>query len=575
MSEEDKPTLMEQAVALFGLQFKRPDEDKPLPSFAPKIEDDGAVMVAAGGQYGTYVDLDGTVRTEAELVNKYRDMSLHPEIDLAIENIVNEAIVIEEGSKTVEVILDDLDEELPDNVKKIIEQEFEEVLRLLEFNSKQYDIFRRWYVDGRLYYHVMVDNDKLNEGIKELRFLDPRKVRKIREVVKQRDPRIPQMSIPKTVTEYYLYTEKGMAGGNRSLVPQTSSAGIKIAKDSVVHTTSGLTDTNGTMILGYLHKAIKGLNQLRALEDASLIYCISRAPERRIFYVDVGNLPRIKAEQYVRDLMTKYKNKLVYDQNTGEIRDDRKFMTMNEDYWLPRREGGKGTEIDTLPAGTLTGELGSVEYFLHKVYRSLNVPIGRLNPDAVFDPGRSSVVSRDEILFAKFIDRLRMKFTKLFLGLLEKQLVLKQVMSPEDWDTIKDQIGFRFLRDNRYAELAESEILAERLARCEQLAPGMPIVGRYVSNEWLRKKVLRMTDEEIEEEDKKIEEEATNPQFMAPLSPEMDNGVPGGNGFDQMPSDTGEDVPGPPFAGMSPEDAKASGKPKSKEPNPKAKNEKK
>jgi hypothetical protein len=536
-------TLLEQAASLFGIAIKRPEEAKPLPTFAPKEELDGAVVVAAGGQYGTYVDLDGTVRTEAELVNKYRDMSLHPEVMKAIRNIVNEGIIVEEGKKTVELVLDEID--IPDNAKEIIEQEFDELLRLLEFNQKQYHIFSRWYVDGRLYYHVVIDEKALTEGIQELRYLDPRKIRKVREVTKVRDRNNPTIQVPVTKSEYYLYTEKGMAGGNKSMFPQTSASGIKIAKDSVVHATSGLTDTQGGMIIGHLHPAIKPLNQLRALEDAAVIYSISRAPERRVFYIDVGNLPKIKAEQYVQDMMRKHRNKLVYDSSSGEIRDDRKFMTMQEDYWLPRREGGKGTEIDVLPPGQLTGELGSVEYFKNRLYEALQVPLGRLNPEATFDPGRSSVITRDELMFSKFIDQLRSQFNSLFLGLLEKQLILKEIMSPEDWDQIKLDIGFRYLRDNHFSELKDNEILMTRLQVMELLTP---ILGKVYSWDWARRNVFKQNDEDIAEQDKLIGTEAADPQFATPIAPEEDEGM--GAAPDDMNMASDEDVPGPAFAGM-------------------------
>src|SRR3989337_733119 len=459
-------SLLEGVSQFFGFNIKRQRDglNQQLPAFAPKPSDDGASVIAAtGGFYGTYVDLDGSVRTEAELVTKYRDMSLHPEVDSAIEDISSEVIISEDGEKTVKIVLDDIPG-INRNTAKAIEEEFETVLNLLEFNTKSYDVFKRWYIDGRLYYHVMVDPLNSVAGIQELRFLDPRQIRKIREVTKQRDKTNPQVQIQKFINEYYLYTDKNMAlGENKSVISQAATTGIKIAKDSIVHCTSGITDSEGKMVLGFLHKAIKPLNCLRALEDATIIYRISRAPERRVFYVDVGNLPKIKAEQYIRDMMVKHKNKLVYNAADGSIRDDRKFMTMIEDYWMPRREGGKGTEITTLPAGQNLGVMQDVEYFQKKLYKSLNVPIGRLEPEAMFSLGRGSEITREEIKFAKFVDRLRLKFSGLFLKILERQLILNGLCSPEEWDLFQSEIKFKYLQDNRYAELKEQEILLGRM----------------------------------------------------------------------------------------------------------------
>lgn len=523
-----KNWLFEAATDLFGMVIRRPEQEyiDQLPAFAPKQSDDGATVVAAtGGFYGTYVDLDGSVRTEAELVTKYRDMSLHPEVDAAIEDISNEVIVTEDGEKTVQIILDDVPN-LPKPVAKAIEEEFETVLRLLEFNTKSYDVFRRWYIDGRLYYELIVDPKNTMAGIQEMRYLDPRRIRKIREVTQIRDKNNPTISVPKTINEYYLYSEKDLMGGNKSLISQVASVGVKIGKDSVVHCTSGVNDPEHKMVLGFLHKAIKPLNSLRALEDATIIYRISRAPERRVFYVDVGNLPKVKAEQFVRDMMVKHKNKLVYDQTTGQVRDDRKFMTMIEDYWMPRREGGKGTEIVTLPAGQNLGVMEDVMYFEKKLYNSLNVPVERLNPESGFNIGRSGEITREEVKFAKFVDRMRLKFSTLFLKTLEKQVVLKQIMTPDEWAQVQSEIKFRYLKDNRYAEIKEQELLTGRMNVLQLMSM---FVGRYYSNTWIRKNLLKQDDEEIEQIDAEIAEEMTMPQYAPPLdamNPEIDGGPP-------------------------------------------------
>lgn len=502
---------------LFGFEIKKKIAE-PI-SFAPKQTDDGAVVVAEGGVYGTYVDLDGSIRTEAELVNKYREMSMHPEVDMAIDDIVNEAITQEPEDTPVELILDDI-EGLPDKVKKIFIDEFKEVLNLLEFNQLSYELFRRWYVDGRLYYHVIIDENQQNLGIQELRYIDPRKIRKVREVRKKKLQ--DNQTANKTSTEYYIYNDKGFAktAGN-SAIPTNNIGGLKIAKDSIVHCTSGVTSLNGDLVQSYLHKAIKPLNQLRSMEDSLVIYRISRAPERRIFYIDVGNLPKMKAEQYLRDIMTKFKNKLVYDSATGEIRDDRKFMTMLEDFWLPRREGGKGTEITTLPGGQNLGQMDDVIYFQKKMYQSLNVPISRLDPEAQFNFGRATEITRDEVKFAKFINRLRIKFSTLFSKILERQLILKGIITPEEWDEIKTLIRFKFSQDNYFAELKETEILNNRIATLQSVDV---YAGKYFSHEWIRRHVLMQSDAEMEEIDKQIDVEMENPQYNPPLPNQMDVG---------------------------------------------------
>ena len=502
-------------ASLFGFEFKRVTPEEPPVSFAPQSNDDGAVVVAAGGSYGTYVDLEGTARTEAELVTRYRDMSLTADIDRAIEEIVNEAIVHETDEKIVELNLNSL--EIADNIKAVILQEFNNVKNLLNFEERSYDVFKRWYIDGRLYYHAIIDEKNPRMGIKELRNIDPRKIRKVREQKKKKDPRS-EAVVTQTTKEYYIYNEKGYnAQGIGSGAAAYSAVGVKIAKDAIVHCTSGLMDTNGTMVISYLHKAIKPLNQLRVLEDATVIYRISRAPERRIFYIDVGNLPKMKAEQYLRDMMVRHKNRLVYDATTGEVRDDRKFMTMLEDYWLPRREGGKGTEITTLPGGENLGKMEDVEYFQKKLYQSLNVPATRLQTEQTYSIGRATEITRDEVKFAKFISRMRAKFSTLFLKCLEKQLVLKGIVTVEDWKQMSQYIKFDYAKDNYYEELKETDVLNSRLQVAAQLTP---YVGKYYSHGWIRSNIFKQSDEDREQMDQQIKEELSNQIYYPPPPPE-------------------------------------------------------
>lgn len=742
-------------MRLFGFEFKRAiEQDQMAPSFAPKEMDDGAVVVAAGGAYGTYVDLDGTVRTEAELVTKYREMALQPEIDAAVDEIVNETMSIDEDD-IVNIILDNLD--ITDKIKKAIRDEFKNVLNILNFQNRAYEIYRRWYIDGRLYYHVVIDEKDLKAGVKELRYVDPRKIRKVREVTKKKVAGGDggEAIVPKIQNEYYIFNEKGFNYGNKTVGPSTT--GLKIAKDSIVHITSGLTDTNGTMVLSYLHKAIKAINQLRTLEDALVIYRLARAPERRIWYIDVGNLPKMKAEQYVRDIMVKHKNRLIYDGATGEVRDDRKFMcysldtkiplldgrtvtleilideykngkqnwvyscdpvtgkfvpgpvswagitkknsevvkvtfdngesvictpdhkfpvwgkgfieakdligesiipgyrrkasiydggeeyeqifkndtkswefthrevsrwknennlkeemlysddhlkyhaeqarhnfkpnksedftpqwkaklsakaklrnhkaisveymndkidvgcitvdldetyhshhtylldagvytknTMLEDYWLPRREGGRGTEVTTLPGGQTLGEMDDVLYFQKKLYQTLNVPVNRLNSDALFSLGRATEVTRDELKFARFISRLRGRFAALFTSILEKQLVLKGIMSIEDWQNISPDVKYDFAKDNYFTELKDAEIVENRINLMQLLMNG-GMIGKYYSQEWARKNILHQDEDMIEEMDEQIDEEATDPRWATSLMPNEDGENPPGS----------------------------------------------
>lgn len=506
-------------MELFGFEIKRrqqlEQQNSPtIQTFAPEQKDDGAVVVAAGGAYGTYVDLEGSARSEADLINKYRDVAQHPEVEMAIDDIVNEAIVSEPEEKIVQLNLDDVN--LSSSVKKTITTEFEEILKLLSFNAQAYDLFKRWYVDGRLYYHLVIDTKSPQEGIKEIRYLDPRKIRKVREVKRKKDLST-SATLTKVNAEYYVYNDKGFNNQKASAVSvdAQSAQGLKIAKDSIVHVTSGLMDVNNTLVLSYLHKAIKPLNQLRTLEDATVIYRVSRAPERRIFYIDVGNLPKMKAEQYLSDIMTKFKNRLVYDSGTGEIRDDRKFMTMLEDFWFPRREGGKGTEVTTLPGGQNLGQMEDVDYFRKKLYSSLNVPTSRLeSQNNPFDVGRSTQISRDEVKFAKFINRLRLRFSQLFLKALERQLILKGITTSVDWNEISQNIRFDYAKDNYFAELKEAEILNGRLATLNQIEN---YAGKYYSHNWIRKNILQQTDEDIEQIDEEISEELDDPRFGPPL----------------------------------------------------------
>ena len=505
---------------LFGFEIvrKKEAEEKAQPdrlvTFAPEIKDDGAVVVAEGGVFGTYLDLEGSARTESDLVAKYREMSLQPEVESAIDDIVNEFVSYDSDYKLVDINLDDLD--FGNKVKDKIREEFKNIVQLLDFNNSGYEIVRRWYIDGRLYYHAIIDVQNPREGIQEIRYIDPRKIRKIREVKRvrrnsQASTAGQQVHTTETKQEYYMYSERGFSGGTRAGVSTTSyqpaaagSTGIRIATDSIIHVTSGLMDASNQMVLSYLHKAIKPLNQLRTLEDATVIYRISRAPERRIFYIDVGNLPKIKAEQYLRDMMVRHKNRLVYDATTGDIRDDRKFMTMLEDFWLPRREGGKGTEITTLPGGQNLGEIDDVLYFQKKMYKSLGVPVSRLEGEGGFNLGRAAEITRDELKFGKFIDRMRLRFANLFKEALKKQLILKGVISEEESNEIFSNIRFDFMRDGYFTELKEAEILTNRLALAQSMEQ---YVGKYYSHQYMRTKVLHQSEEEMDQIDKEMGEE--------------------------------------------------------------------
>ena len=479
---------------LFGFKITRSKDEGE--SFTLPSSDDGTIEVAGGGFYSQTLDVDGRDKTENDLIRRYRDIAIQPECDSAIEDIVSEGIASNEYDAPVALRLDRL--EYSSKVKKRIEEEFDRVLQLLDFNIKGHDIFRRWYVDGRIYYHKVINTKEPRKGIKELRYIDPRKIKKVREVIKDRPDPVTGIDKKKQTLEYYLYNEKVV---DNSATPQ---AALKITKDSITYCPSGLVDQTKGTVLSYLHKAIKPVNQLRMIEDALVIYRISRAPERRIFYIDVGNLPKIKAEQYLKDVMNRYRNKLVYDASTGEIRDDRNHMSMLEDFWLPRREGGRGTEITTLPGGSNLGEIDDITYFQRKLYRSLNVPMSRMEAEQNFSIGRSTEITRDELKFSKFVQRLRKKFSALFHDLLRTQLVLTGVIAEEEWDKIKEHIQYDFLQDGHFAELRDAEILRERI---DMLGQVEPYVGNFFSKAWVRKHILHQTQQEIEEIETEIEEE--------------------------------------------------------------------
>ena len=491
---------------LFGFSFKKNVEKSRAPSPIQPSSDDGATSYIAGGYYGQYLDLDGNFKTEYDMVKKYRTMAMHPEVDSAIEDIIHEAIVADQNDSPVQINLDNL--EVTDAVKNIIRDEFDYIKNLFGFDSKAHEMFRRWYIDGRLYYHKVIDLDNPADGIKELRYVDPHKIKKVRQITK-----------PKTADEfmkydfgkgeeYFLYNPKGL--NNTS-----ANSGIRIAKDAITYCTSGLMDTNRNIVLSYLHKGIKVLNQLRMIEDSLVIYRISRAPERRIFYIDVGNLPKQKAESYLREVMGRYRNKLVYDAQTGEIRDDRKYMSMMEDFWLPRREGGRGTEITTLPGGQNLGELTDVQYFQTKLYKALNVPAGRLESGTSFDLGRSAEITRDELKFTKFVGKLRKKFSDIFHDTLKTQLILKSVITPEDWDDMKEHIQYDYLYDNHFTELKNLEMMTEKL---NVIAAMDPYVGKYFSTQYIRSEILGQTEIQMEEMDAQMSDDIENGRAVDPAS---------------------------------------------------------
>ena len=520
---------------LFGFKIQRSAKDSGgETTFSTPTPDDGTIDVAGGGFFGQVLDTDGRERTDLDLIRRYRDIAQQAECDTAIEDIINEGIVANQNDVAVEITLDRLP--YPEKIKRKIRSEFHEVLRLLSFEQKGHDVFRRWYVDGRVFYHKIIDTKNPRRGITELRYIDPTKIKKVREVKKSIDKNT-SIQMTEKIEEYYIYNEKGLASAGTS----GSNQGLKIASDSISYCPSGLIDGNSGRVLSYLHKAIKPVNQLRMIEDALVIYRISRAPERRIFYIDVGNLPKIKAEQYLKDVMNRYRNKLVYDASTGEIRDDRNHMSMLEDFWLPRREGGRGTEITTLPGGSNLGEIDDIQYFQKKLYKSLNVPISRMDSEGGFSLGRASEITRDELKFTKFVQRIRKKFVPLFTDILKTQLLLKGVIAPEDWPAIQEHLQYDFLQDGHFSELKDAELLNDRLSALDSI---QSYIGTFFSKEYVLKKVLRMNDAEIADMNDQIRKERD-------IDP-MDGGIAvpdGGDGITRYPQDgaggivTPEDMP--------------------------------
>ena len=493
---------------LFGFNITRvkPKTD-PKQQFSMPQAEDGTQVVAAGGFFGSYLDMEGTAKTEQDLIRRYREIALHPECDMAIEDIVNEAITSNENKQSVKVITDSLP--YSSGVKQRIEEEFKEVLRLMQFNTRGHDLFRRWYVDGRIFFQKIIDAENTKNGIVELKYLDPRKIKKIREVRKRRPEGLvspTNINIADETVEYFVYNERGIQGA-------AAIQGIKIAPDTIAYCPSGVIDQNKNIVLSYLHKAIKPVNQLRMIEDSAVIYRIARAPERRIFKIDVGNLPKVKAEQYLRDVMARYRNKLVYDAATGEVRDDRNYMSMLEDFWLPSREGGRGTDITTLPGGANLGEISDIEYFRAKLYRSLNVPVSRLEASQGFNLGRASEITRDELKFTKFVGRLRKKFTELFNDLLRTQLVIKGIIAETEWPAIRDAIFYDFLQDGHFAELKNSEMMRERLNLAREVRD---YIGKYYSVAYVRKHILKQTESEMKQMDAEIKKEIDDGIISSP-----------------------------------------------------------
>ena len=537
---------------LFGFSIEERKKKEKLFSPAPPNNDDGTSVVAAGAYFGQYVDIDGIPKNnnDFDLIKKYREIALHPECDSAIDDIINESISSDLDFAPVNIELSNL--EVSEKIKKQVREEFRHILRLLDFDKKCHDIFRRWYIDGRLHYHKMIDFENPQDGIKELRYIDALKIKKVREVVKKKDALAQVERGPAgekydygEVLEYYMYFPHGYKS--------TQAKGLKIASDAITFVNSGLMDHNRNSVLSFLHKAIKAVNQLRMIEDSLVIYRLSRAPERRIFYIDVGNLPKMKAEQYLREVMNRYRNKLVYDSATGEVRDDRKHMSMLEDFWLPRREGRRGTEITTLPGGQNLGELEDVKYFQKKLYKSLNIPLSRLEQESSFTIGRTNEITRDELKFAKFVGRLRKKFSELFHDLLKTQLVLKGIMTLEDWDELKENIQYDYIFDNHFTELKNNELLTERLNSVGLMEP---YIGKYFSVEYIRKQVLHFTDEEIEELDLQIENEKKLGIIQDPMemTDQMGGEQPapaGGGGAD---AEAGSDLDSAFAAAISPSD---------------------
>jgi hypothetical protein len=499
---------------LFGFSIEDSEPLSPTTvSPVPPNNEDGVDNYVASGFFGQSIDIEGVYRTEYDLIKRYREMALHPECDSAIEDVVNEAVVSDTNDSPVSIELSNLN--ASDGIKDKIRKEFKYILELLDFDKKSHEIYRNWYIDGRLYYHKVIDLKKPELGIQEMRYIDSLKMKYVRQAKKTNNDKYRLVNkisdnpmdyeFPE-IEEYFVYNPQSTypTGAPAAGSFGGSSSGIKMTKDSITYCTSGLVDRNKGSTLSYLHKAIKSLNQLRMIEDSLVIYRLSRAPERRIFYIDVGNLPKVKAEQYLRDVMMRYRNKQVYDANTGEIRDDKKYMSMLEDFWLPRREGGRGTEITTLPGGQNLGEITDIEYFKKKLFRSLNVPTSRMDGEGGFNLGRSSEILRDEVKFSKFVARLRKRFSVMFSDMLKTQLILKNIITPEDWDIMNEHIQYDFLYDNHFAELKNSELLNERIT---MVATAEPYVGKYFSQDYVRRNILRQTDTEIIEQDDLIKKE--------------------------------------------------------------------
>lgn len=477
---------------IFGFEITRGKPPQSEKSFVAPSDDGGVQSIRAGGYYGTYLDIEGVANTEAELIKRYRDIAMMADVDAAIEDIVNDSIANLDDEVPLKLDLDNTN--LSMSIKNKIHAEFEYVLQLMRFNDRAQDYFRRWYIDGRMYFHKVIDTEKPNEGLKDVRYIDPRKITKVKEVKKEKNAQ--GVSFVKSTEEFFLYNEKGIASRPGQYTPSASDNALKITKDAIVYCPSGLIDQDKNIPISYLHKAIRPANQLRMMENAAVIYRITRAPERRIFYVDVGNLPSNRAEQYLKDVMDRYRNKLVYDANTGEIRDDKKFMSMLEDFWLPRREGSQGTSIDTLPAGQNLGQIEDIEYFQKKLYQSLNVPVSRLEQQAGLNFGRAAEINRDELKFTKFVSKLRKKFSVMFEDLLRTQLVLKNIMTEEDWISIRDKIVYVYAQDAYYTESKNQEILRSRF---EVLQGASSYIGSLFSKEYVQKEILMLTDEQIEE----------------------------------------------------------------------------
>ena len=504
-------------MEIFGFEIKKKELKKTGGDVVTPSVDDGSTLIstlgAAAAYYGMTVDLEGVIKNENDLIRRYREVSQYGDCDNAVEDIVNEAIVANSDESPVEIVLDDV--KVSTSIKRLMAEEFDNILKLYKFNFKGHDIFRSWYVDGRLYYHILLDETDISKGIQELRFVDPRKIRRIKNLKKGKNDK--GIDVVKSVEEFYIYNDKG--------INENTSQGVKLSIDSVIYCPSGLVDANSNTMLGHLHKAIKPVNQLKMIEDSLVIYRVSRAPERRIFYIDVGNLPKLKAEQYVNDIMNKYRNKVVYDAATGEVRDDRKHLSMMEDFWMPRREGGKGTEITTLSGGQNLGQIEDIQYFQNKLYQCLNVPVSRMRPDQGFSLGRSNEITRDEVKFNKFIERLRRKFSVLFSEALRVQLIAKNIIRPDEWEQIVQDVRFDFQEDNHFAELKEAEILNQRLDTLNRI---QPYVGIYYSMNYIKRFVLKQTDEEIDEIEKEVKQEAEEMAAMMPQQPGLPGEVPQG-----------------------------------------------